>query len=72
MSDELVINKKNTALVVIDLQKGISSTPTLRPHSSNEVISNASKLVNIFRSSDMPVFLVHVVPTKDLALKVIS
>ena len=72
MTDDLVINKNTTALVVIDLQKGIASNPALRPHPSEEVITNATKLANVFRKSDMPVFLVHVIGTKETALKVIS
>ena len=72
MTEELVINKTRTALVVIDLQKGIASNPALRPHSSEEVIMNATKLANVFRKSSMPVFLVHVIGTKETALKVIS
>jgi nicotinamidase-related amidase len=61
-----------TALVVIDLQKGIATNPELRPHSSQEVIANAAKLVAAFRRNNMPVFLVHVMATKETALKVIS
>ncbi|MGD0818197.1 MAG: hydrolase [Methanomassiliicoccales archaeon] len=72
MTAELIINKNSTALVVIDLQKGIAANPDLRPHSSQEVITNAAKLANAFRKSNMPVFLVHVIGTKETALKVIS
>ena len=50
---------KNTALVVIDLQKGIASRQTF-PHNSEKVVENAAKLAEIFRSKNMPVFLVHV------------
>lgn len=50
---------KNTALVVIDLQKGIASRQTF-PHRSEKVVENAAKLAELFRSKNMPVFLVHV------------
>lgn len=68
---ELTINKTKTALVVIDLQKGITSQPT-KPYLAQNVIKNASKLVNVFRENDMPVFLVHVIITKETMLNVLS
>jgi nicotinamidase-related amidase len=68
---ELVINKATTALVVIDLQKGIAAQPT-KPYPARDVIKNAEKLVNAFRKNGMPVFLVHVVITKEAMLHVIS
>ncbi len=60
---ELVIDKTKTALVVIDLQKGITSQTT-KPYSAKNIIKNAAKLVNTFRKNMMLVFLVHVVITK--------
>ena len=72
MTEGFVIDKDSTALVVIDLQKGITSNPALRPHSSQEVIMNAAKLADAFHKRNMPVFLVHVIGTKETALKVIS
>jgi len=65
---ELTIDKKKTAVVVIDLQKGIVAMP-VKPYSANEVISNASKIVESCRKNNIPVFLVHVNPSKDTALK---
>lgn len=62
--DNLSIDKSKTALVVIDLQKGITSRPTL-PHGSDEVIDNAATLAEAFRSKNMPVFLVRVKPSPD-------
>jgi len=60
MSIEL--DTKRTALVVVDLQKGIVAFGrTLAPHSSEVVVRNAAKLVEAFRKAGMPVFLVHVV-----------
>ena len=53
------INKKSTAIVVIDLQKGIVAMPT-EPYPVNTIVTNAVKLVKAFRSHQLPVFLVHV------------
>ncbi len=64
MADLLSIDKNSTALVVIDLQKGITALP-IEPRSATEVIANASKLLKAFRQNDMPVFLVHVGPSSD-------
>jgi nicotinamidase-related amidase len=68
---ELNIDKRTTALVVIDLQRGIAGRPT-EPHAAGEVVGNAAKLVQAFRKNGMPVFLVHVVTTPETALKVQS
>jgi nicotinamidase-related amidase len=68
---ELTLNKATTALVVIDLQKGIASQPT-QPHSAQDVVRNAARLVAAFRKNGMPVFLVHVVTTPETMLKVES
>jgi nicotinamidase-related amidase len=57
----LELDKKATALVVIDLQKGIASMGRqLAPHSMETVVQNAAKLADAFRRNGMPVFLVHV------------
>ncbi|MGA9086605.1 MAG: hydrolase [Methanoregula sp.] len=68
---ELDMNKKTTALVVIDLQKGIAAQPT-QPHPSSVVIKNAARLVTAFRKNTMPVFLVHVVSTPETMIRVKS
>ena len=68
---ELTLNKTTTALVVIDLQKGIAAQPT-QPYPAQDVIRNAARLVQAFRKNGMPVFLVHVVTTPGTALKVAS
>lgn len=47
-----------TALVVIDLQKGIVSSPSAHP--IGEVVQNAAKLAAAFRSHGLPVVLVNV------------
>ena len=65
---ELILNKAKTALVVIDLQKGITSIST-EPYDSKTVISNAVKLANAFRENKMPVFLVHVSFSEGTALQ---
>lgn len=62
--DGLTVNKERTALVVIDLQKGIVKMPA-EPHAAADVIANAAKLAKAFRAHGMPVFLVHVTPSAD-------
>jgi nicotinamidase-related amidase len=47
-----------TALIVIDLQKGIMSVPTVHPKS--EVVKNAAALAEAFRRHALPVVLVNV------------
>jgi nicotinamidase-related amidase len=71
MDEALEINKAKTALVVIDLQKGIAAMPG-RPHTAQEVISNSARLVKTFRDNKMPVFLVHVQGSKETMLNVKS
>jgi nicotinamidase-related amidase len=65
MSSELKFNIQKTAIVVIDLQKGIVSMPA-EPNPAGVVIENAAKLISAFRKNNMPVFLVHVTPSPDL------
>jgi len=69
--EKLSIDKTKTAIVVIDLQKGILSMPT-KPYPAHDVVENAAKLVNTFRKNGMPVFLVHVITTKETMLNVVS
>jgi len=73
MSTDLRINNEKTALVVIDLQKGIVSMQT-EPQPSKVVIENTVKILSKARNKNMPVFLVHVTPSPDLkdALRPIS
>jgi nicotinamidase-related amidase len=47
-----------TALIIIDLQKGIVSLPLVHP--AAEVVSNARALADAFRSRRLPVVLVNV------------
>ena len=65
MPSELKINIQKTAVVVIDLQKGISSIPT-EPYPSALVIENSIKIITAARKNNMPVFLVHVTPSPDM------
>ena len=53
----------NTALVVIDLQRGIVARPT-HPASAG-VVANAARLAAAFRAAQLPVVLVHVTVAAD-------
>ncbi len=46
-----------TALVVVDLQKGIAGYPTVHPMA--DVLRNAAALLDAFRAKSLPVVLVH-------------
>ena len=48
----------NSALIVIDLQKGITGMPTVHP--AAEIIGRAARLARTFRERSLPVVLVHV------------
>lgn len=63
MSD-LLIDKSKTALVVIDLQKGIVGRQTA-PYAPEAVVRNAAALAAAFRENGMPVFLVRVALSPD-------
>ncbi len=52
-----------TALVVIDLQKGITALPTA--HAIAPVIANAARLAHAFRAAKLPVVLVNVTTVGD-------
>jgi nicotinamidase-related amidase len=47
-----------TALVVVDLQKGLVSLPTVRP--IDDIIKNSAALADAFRRRQLPVVLVNV------------
>ncbi|WP_157220942.1 hydrolase [Flavisphingomonas formosensis] len=55
----LEISAKTSALVLIDLQKGIVNLP-LAPRSGTEVVSAASGLAQRFRDAGAPVVIVNV------------
>lgn len=61
---ELSIESSRTALVVIDLQRGIVGFPA-EPHPGTEVVANAAKLASAFRAAGGTVVLVHVTPSPD-------
>jgi nicotinamidase-related amidase len=48
-----------TALIVIDLQKGLAGYPTVHPFPA--IVSQARKLIDAFRAESLPVVLVNVV-----------
>ena len=75
LCDEMAIEieKSTTALVVIDLQKGIATMGrNLAPYDAGTVIKNAAMLADAFRKNSMPVFLVHVVASEKERLNVIA
>jgi len=59
-----MFDKASTALVVIDLQKGIASIPA-EPYPASFVIGNAANLAQAFRQNQMLVVLVRVTPSAD-------
>jgi len=61
---ELSIDPKTTALVLIDLQNGITSRVTA-PHTSADVVSRAVRLADAFRAKGSPVALVRVAFSAD-------
>jgi len=65
MAANLIVDKNKTALVVIDLQKGIAGRPC-QPYEAALVVKNASRLAQAFRKNTMPVFLVRVTPSADM------
>ncbi len=64
MPEDLRLDPKRLALVVIDLQKGIVSVPA-QPHSAASVVANAARLADACRSRGAYVVLVHVGPSPD-------
>ncbi|HEY0328319.1 MAG TPA: isochorismatase family protein [Rhodopseudomonas sp.] len=50
-----------TALIIVDLQKGIISHPGVHP--MTEIVQNAAALAGAFRHHDLPVVLVNVAGT---------
>lgn len=62
----LQLDSKTTALVLIDLQKGIASRP-MAPRSGPAVIERATEFAKRFRSAGAAVVLVNVAFAKDLA-----
>ncbi len=56
---DFIIEHKSTALILIDLQKGIVARDT-RPHTSEKVIKNSKTIADKCRTLGIPVFPVHV------------
>ncbi len=63
-SSNLVLDPQTTALVVIDLQRGIVNLRAA-PHSAASVVGRASRLAEAFREAGALVILVHVGPSAD-------
>ena len=59
-----LIDQAKTALVVIDLQKGVVGRQTA-PHAADGVVKNAAAIAAAFRKNGMPVFLVRVAFSPD-------
>ncbi|MGD0019130.1 MAG: hydrolase [Candidatus Limnocylindrales bacterium] len=61
---ELKIDPAKTALVVIDLQRGIVAVPSA-PRASTEVVARAAQVAAALRKAGGTVVLVHVTPSAD-------
>lgn len=59
LAENEFIDAKRTALVLIDLQNGITNRE-LSPHSGGKVVENASKLINAFSEKGAFIVLVRV------------
>ena len=60
----LKLEPRDTALVLIDLQKGIVARD-FAPNSADQVVNNASRLADLFRQARAAVVLVSVAVSKD-------
>jgi nicotinamidase-related amidase len=61
---DLKIEPAKTALVVIDLQRGIVAPPSA-PHSSTDVVARAAQTAAALRKAGGTVVFVHVTPSAD-------
>ena len=61
---DLTLAPAHTALVVIDLQRGIAEAPTA-PHPGSDVVAHAAALAVALRAAGGTVVLVHVTPSVD-------
>lgn len=59
------LNPETTALVLIDLQRGIISMPT-EPFTANQVIKNAKRLMDAFHKIKAQIILVRVAGAPDV------
>jgi nicotinamidase-related amidase len=62
-----MLDPKTTALVLIDLQKGIVGNPQLSPRSGSEILAGSIAVAEKFRAAGALVVLVHVAFAKDYA-----
>ncbi len=61
---DLTLTPARTALVVIDLQRGIVAPPTA-PHLASDVVAHAAAVAAALREAGGTVVLVHVTPSAD-------
>jgi nicotinamidase-related amidase len=61
---ELHLEPATTALVAIDLQRGIVANPAT-PHDPKDVVARAARMVKALRAAGGTVVLVHVTPSRD-------
>jgi nicotinamidase-related amidase len=64
---EVKLEPRRTAIVVIDLQKGIAGMPGGAPHSKPDVIANCARLLAAARAAGAQPVLVHVGGVADAA-----
>lgn len=64
MNSKLVKSPESTALVIIDLQKGIVSMPAL-PYSSEQVLSQTNTMIRAFHKNNALVIFVRVAFSAD-------
>jgi nicotinamidase-related amidase len=58
------LDPATTALVLVDLQQGITTLP-VQPHSAEEVVANGARLAEAFRAVGGPVVTVRVATSPD-------
>jgi nicotinamidase-related amidase len=61
---DLTLTPERTALVVIDLQRGIAAAPTA-PYPASDVVAHAAAVARALRAAGGTVVLVHVTPSAD-------
>ena len=61
---DLILDSARTAVVVIDLQKGIVANAT-QPHAAATVVANAVRILRAARAAGATVVLVHVGASPD-------
>ena len=64
MELKLTVNTESTALVIIDLQKGIVSMPAV-PHSSEQVLNRTNSMIKAFHKNNAQVFFIRVAYSAD-------